>query len=163
MDMWDMYRSPSKGWFKDSIAKLHPKVILGPGFLITPEFNQTHSITHVVNCAFDESCPQWFWFKYGDNYECMYASDSHKHNITQWYPQFKKTMDRFLNDPNCKTVYVHCQCGINRSAFLCLMYMCLKFNYSVETSIRIITSQRGCALMNPKFREQTIEYIKNHT
>ncbi len=157
-----MYRIPTKGWFKDPVAKLHPRIILGPGFLLSPQFKETHSITHVVNCAYDESCPQWVRFQLKDKYECINAADSHEHDITDWYPQFKQVMDRFLNDPDCKTIYVHCHCGINRSAFLCLLYLCLKFDYSLETVIKSMTLQRGCTLLNPNFREQVVAYIKNH-
>ena len=160
--IWNKYRRNSKGWQKDDIAKLHPRVILGPAFRLTPAFMQFYNITHVINCAEDDVSPKWFKTKFPANYMCIGAIDATDQNITEHYSTFRETMDDFLGDSECKTVYVHCECGINRSAFLCFLYMCLKFKYPVETAMKAILIQRPCAMTNPSFRKQSLDYIKKH-
>lgn len=53
-------RRNSKGWHKDSPARVHPKILVGAGSSLTPEFAKEHQITHVINCAFDVDCPSWW-------------------------------------------------------------------------------------------------------
>ena len=154
--MWDTFRRNSKGWTSDCTAKVHTRIEFGPHFKI-PEHT-----THVINCAEDTFAPRWFKETYPDNYVCLNAIDSEESNIIEWYPAFEKAMNTFLKDPDCKLVYVHCQCGINRSAFLVLTYMCKKFGYDVEYLVKSITTQRPCAFSNKAFRKQVIEFIKKH-
>jgi hypothetical protein len=40
--------------------------------------------------------------------------------------------------------------------------MCKKLGLTLEEAVRAILIQRPCALTNPSFREQVIEYIKKH-
>lgn len=152
--MWDIFRRNSKGWQNDPPAQLHPRIMFG-----CKKIPLTPTITHVINCASDEMSPMWFKSRYPDKYVCLDAIDSVYVNITQWYPIFEETMNNFLSDPTCKTIYIHCECGVNRSGFLTLIYMCKKFGMPLETTIKNILSQRPCALTNPEFRKQVIEYI----
>lgn len=160
--LWDRYRRNTKGWKHDGLAKLHTKIVFGPGMAVTPENFKKYNISHVVNCGFDVDSPQWFRNETPDKYAVVYAVDSEDADITEWYPVFQAYMNTFLSDKKCTGVYVHCQAGINRSAFLCLLYMCMKFKYSMEVCIRAILLQRPCALQNAKFREQVTDYIKKH-
>jgi protein-tyrosine phosphatase len=136
--------------------------VFGPGIGVTPENFKNYNISHVVNCGFDVDSPQWFRDQNPEKYAVVYAVDSEDSDITGWYPVFQTYMNKFLADKKCTGVYVHCQAGINRSAFLCLLYMCMKFKYSMDVCIRAILLQRPCALQNAKFREQVTEYIKKH-
>ncbi len=154
------YRRFSLGWERDRIAKVHPCIMFGPGKTLTSEFAIKNNITHVINCAFDEHCPSWFKNSNADKYLCLNAVDNVQSNILQWYPLFESTMDKYLKDPTSKTIYVHCQCGINRSGFLVLIYICKKFKYSFEIAVKTILSQRPCALTNPSYMEQSKRYIK---
>ena len=104
-----------------------------------------------MNCAAEEDCPVDMP---SDRYACLNAVDSLDAFILRWYPEFEAAMQRFLQDPECKTVYVHCQCGINRSGFLCVAYACKKFGYPYNDVIHSILKQRPCALTNPQYRSQ---------
>jgi len=160
VDQYLGYRRLSKGWQSDPIARLHPCILFGPGKALTREFVQKKNITHVVNCAFDENSPEWFRKEFPDNYHCLNAVDNEKVNILQWYTEFESIMDKYLRATDSKVVYVHCQCGMNRSGFLLLTYMCNRFKYSVEGMIKEILIQRPCALANPVFMKQVIQYFK---
>jgi hypothetical protein len=148
----------SKGWQIDSPAKIHPKIIFGAGIHLTPTFVLKQNITHVINCAYDEHSPFWFRRDNPDKYVCLQAIDSDASNITFWYPKFEETLSKFLQQEN-SIVFVHCQCGINRSAFLTLMYVCDVFNYAIGIAERSIIRQRPCALTNSAFRKQVYDAI----
>jgi len=155
--MWDKYRRNSRGWLKDPPAIIHPKIWFGKA-----EVPYDDQITHIINCAEPQFTSKFFSAYYPENTICLNAQDNANEDITKYYPEFEETMNRFLNDPTCKIVYVHCECGINRSGFLILIYMCLKLSLTLEESVKAITIQRPCALTNPAFRKQVIEYIKKH-
>jgi protein-tyrosine phosphatase len=164
MDYFAAYQKFSIGWKHDPPARIYTNILFGPGHYLTPEFVIKHSITHVINCAFEEHSPFWFRRDSPSKYKCIQAEDSEYVDITSWFPIFETYMNTFLQEPNVKTVYVHCQCGINRSGFLCLLYACKKFKYSFDQSAKNILIQRPCALVNPTFKRQCKEYIKNlHT
>jgi len=136
--------------------------MFGPGMYLSPGFVKLHNITHVINCAFDKDSPTWFRQKYPSNYACLEALDSEKEDIRKWYPLFETKLNEFLRDPESKNIYIHCQCGINRSGFLALLFVCKKFNYSFKLASESILKQRPCALTNSSYKHQVIEYIKNH-
>ena len=161
MDYFDKYRKFSKGWRDDPPAKIYTNILFGPGHHLTPEFRNKHSITHVINCAFDEYSPIWFRNEFPNNYYCIQAEDSEHVDITKWFPEFEHCMNDFLQQPDVKTIYVHCQCGINRSAFLCLVYACKKFKYTFDEAAKNILLQRPCALSNQLFKRQCRYYIEN--
>jgi hypothetical protein len=155
------YRRRSKGWQNDSPAYIHPRILFGSGIALDEEFVQKHEITHVINCAFDEDSPKWFRQKYPKRYVSLEALDELTSNIFRWYPEFESTMQAFLSDPTSKTIYVHCQCGINRSGFLCLAYACKKLKFEYNEVVKSILTQRPCALTNPVYRQQVqAEYDK---
>jgi hypothetical protein len=155
--MWDNYRRNSKGWQKDPPAIIHPRIWFGSANI---PFNP--NITHIINCAEDDFTSGFFRIYFPDNCVCLDARDNLNENITKYYPLFEQTMNRFLSDPECRIVYVHCECGINRSGFLVLIYMCRKFGLTIEEAVKAITIQRPCALTNPSFKKQVVEYIKKH-
>lgn len=156
-----VYRRASKGWQIDSPAKVHPAILFGSGKDLTPDFVKKHNITHVINCAFNDDSPKWFRENFSINYFCIEAEDSTELDIRQWFSLFELTMDKYLKHPDSKVVYVHCQCGINRSGFLTLMYICKHFGYTFEGSVKNILMQRPCALTNSSYFKQSRDYIKN--
>jgi len=158
---WFSFRRRSKGWQNDPPAKLHTNIMFGPGMYLTPGFVKHHNITHVINCAFDKDSPFWFREKNPEKYMCLEALDSHEEDIRKWYPKFEETINGYLRDSNLGNIYIHCQCGINRSGFLALLFVCKKFNYSFKLATDSILKQRPCALTNSTYKEQVIEYIKN--
>lgn len=151
-------RTRSRGWEYDPITIPFPRIILGDAFRLNEDFAKTYRITHVVNCASPA-------FKKLDlpseRYECIDAIDSYTVNIFDWYPKFKETMDRFLRDPKCLNVYVHCQAGINRSAFLTIAYIVKTFRVPLDRCIEKLVRQRPCALSNDVFLKQLVDFCKD--
>lgn len=158
--MWDQYIRNSKGWRNDPIAQVHPRIYLGSRDQVEILTFNNNSITHAINCA--EECWNSKWFLYGfpDRYECIGAADTLEFNITSVYPKFEEAMNRFLADPEARNIFVHCQCGINRSAFLLLIYLCRKFHYKIDDAVKCIAQQRPCCFRNTAFRQQVMDYIK---
>ena len=149
----DYLRQPP-AWF-------HTRILVGPGSILTPRFVSNNHITHVINCAFDEDSPDWFRLRYLERYVCMEAFDSPIHNILTWYPKFEAYMKTFLRESS-GVVYVHCQAGMNRSAFLALTYVCKHFSMNPEDMIPILRRQRPCMFQNVVYRNQVKDFINGH-
>jgi len=162
MDPFLQYRRNSKGFLRDSPARLHPCIMFGPGVFLSDKFIERNKITHVLNCASDGDVPSFVPTRLQSNYAVIHAVDSPLVNITSWFPIFTIHMDRFLQDPACTMVYVNCQAGMNRSGFLTVLYACIKFKYKFDDACRAVMLQRPCALMNPVFYTQVQAYIKKH-
>jgi len=162
MDPFLAYRRNSKGFLRDPPARLHPCVMFGPGVFLSSDFIQKNNITHVLNCAGAGDVPSFVATHFGNRYAILNAIDSPLVDITNWFPEYTVHMDRFLQDPACKMVYVNCQAGMNRSGFLTVLYSCMKFKYKFEDACRAVILQRPCALMNPVFYKQVRDYIKKH-
>jgi hypothetical protein len=159
MDDLVSYRRRSRGWEKDGPAYVHPRILFGSGLMLTPAFTQKHSITHVINCAYDPDSPEWFKLSNPTKYKCLEAEDSITANIFNWYSKFEHTMNLFINDPSCKTIYIHCQCGINRSGYLTLVYACKKLKFDFKNTFKSILQQRPCAFTNPAYRKQVEDHF----
>jgi hypothetical protein len=160
MDPFAKYRKNSRGPAVDPPARVHPKIMFGPGFYLTNQFITRHKITHVINCADDSVVPSSVRQYLGNNYVSLNAIDSFDVNITDWYPEFEYSMNQFLRDSDSEVVYVNCHMGMNRSGFLTTLYACMKFGYPYEAITKAILLQRPCSLMNPIFHEQVQTYIK---
>ena len=159
MDQFASYRRRSIGWTRDPPAYIHPRIMFGAGgSVLNPEFVGKYSITHVINCAFEDDSPAWFKTKFPNKYECLNALDSVDANILFWYPEFEKVLREFLSEEGSKTIYIHCQCGINRSGFLSLLFACIRLKYDFNEVVKSILTQRPCALTNPSYLKQVKEY-----
>jgi hypothetical protein len=159
-DVFIDYRRNSKGCFKDEPAKVHPNIMFGHGSYLDLFTINQHQITHVLNCAKQDSCPKHIIETYDGKYACIEAEDGLDVCILDWYPLFRDTLSKFLKDPTCNVVYVHCRAGMNRSGFLTALYLCEKFQYNYESLCKSILVQRPCALENMAFHKQVQEYIK---
>lgn len=148
--MPDYLRQPP-AWF-------HTRILVGAGSFLRPSFVHRHKITHVINCAFQEDSPLWFREVNPNRYACLEATDTIESNLYTWFPKFEETMHRFLREGN-GTVYVHCQAGINRSAFLTLLYVIKNFNIDPVAAVESTRKQRPCMFTNPAFRRQVEEFI----
>ena len=160
--LWSKYRRNSKGWRLDPLAKVHPRIIVGSADSADRITFSKYNITHVINCAEEFASPKWFKNDFPDRIVCINAIDIETEDITKWYSLFELSMNKFLANPDCNVIYVHCECGINRSAFLTLIYICLKFGYKIETVTKSMLIQRPCMFTNPQFQKQVVEYIKKH-
>jgi len=130
------------------------------GEQLTPRFALNNNITHVINCAFDEDSPEWFRQSNPERYYCLKAVDSLEVDITDKFAEFEEVLNKFIQDTDSKMIYVHCQCGINRSGFLSLLYGCKKFGYSYDDMVKTILKQRPCALTNPTFKYNCFQFVK---
>lgn len=162
VDRWLGYRINSRGWKLDQPATVHPSMMFGAGFTLTPQFALKNKITHVINCAYDEDSPAWFRTVHPDKYVSLKANDNLEENIVSKFSEFETWMNKFFQDSSCKIIYVHCQCGINRSGYLTLLYIIKKFGYEYDGAVRAILRQRPCALTNPSFEKQVINYIRSN-
>jgi hypothetical protein len=154
MDEWSGYRRKSVGWMNDPPAFIHPRIMFGPGLYLDPAFVEKHRITHVMNCAGPEDSPSWFREKHPMKYIMLGAPDSIHANILEWYPVFEHGIRQFIAESGSKTIYIHCQCGINRSGFLAVLYACKRLGYAYADVINSVLTQRPCALTNPTYKRQ---------
>ena len=136
----------------------HTRILVGPGAILTPRFAVERGITHVINCAYPEDSPEWFRRQYPHRYACMEAPDSLHANILEWFPMFEAVMHSFLRD-GMGTVYVHCQAGVNRSAYLALTYVCKNFHMDLDGLFATVKRHRPCMFQNPIYRNQVREFI----
>ena len=150
-------RRASRGDLNDPVTTPIPRIIVGDGARLTPAFVAQWKITHVINCAEDEMCPLK---PAQDKYVCINALDSPYASIFQWYPAFKEAMDNFLRDPTCENVYIHCQCGINRSVFLTLAYLADAYRIPVVPCALHMIRQRPCIMTNRSYLKQVMSFAK---
>jgi hypothetical protein len=140
-------------------AFAYPRILIGAGAQLTPNFIKTYRITHVINCAYNEASPAWFRSSFPSRYACIDALDSEKVNILKWYPEFEKTLHTFLNDGD-GVVFVHCQMGMNRSAYLAIAYVCKRFHLDLDMVVKNVRAQRPCVCQNKAFMEQVSVFTR---
>ena len=146
-----IYMTQPPAWF-------YSRILVGAGEMLTPAFCNKYNITHVINCAFPVDSPRWWRERFASRYACMSAFDTAAHNILDWYPKFEQTLTDFLRQGD-GTVFVHCQCGINRSAFLALTYVTTHFGLDYAKTYDALKKQRPCMFSNGVFRKQTEEFV----
>jgi len=147
-----VYLQQPPAWF-------YPRILVGAGDMLSQSFLRKYNITHVINCAFPEDSPVWFKNTFPDRYVCLSAHDTSQSNILDWYPIFEERLTSFLRAPGSGTIFVHCQCGINRSAFLSLTYVTKHYGLPYETTYAALKRQRPCMFTNSVFRKQTEEFV----
>jgi protein-tyrosine phosphatase len=146
----DYLRCPA-AWF-------YPRILVGPGCFLTQRFAAEQNITHVINCADDAACPEWFSERYPEKYVCLDGIDSIYVNILDWYPKFEAKLHEFLR-AGTGVVYVHCQAGMNRSGSLALAYVCKNFHLPFDEVVVAVRKQRPVLLQNLVFMNQVKEFI----
>lgn len=147
-------------YLRQAPAWFYSRVLVGAGAMLTPAFVRKYGITHVINCAGPEDSPAWFRTSYPTNYVCLDAQDSLFTNILQWFPRFEACLHAFLRH-GTGTVFVHCQAGMNRSAFLALAYVCKNFGIPFDDAFTSAKKQRPIMFQNPAFRAQVENFIRN--
>ena len=150
---------PVPDYLRQPPAYFHTRILVGPGAYLTPKFAYERGISHVINCAFPGDSPEWFQLRYPHQYTCLSAPDTLKHRILDWYPAFEQAMFSYLRSPGGGVVYVHCQAGMNRSAFLALTYVCHRFHMDGETMIESFQRQRPCMFQNSVYRGQVLNFL----
>ena len=156
-------RSRSLGFMRDPLANPFDRLWIGDGYRLTPELARIHDITHVINCADDSACPPAMKERFLQNYTCLDAVDALNVNIFVWYPLFKQTLDKYLQDPTCKGVYIHCQAGMNRSATLAAAYVIKTYRVQFIPLMQRMIQERPCIMTNPSFQAQLVAFVKKMT
>jgi|LauGreDrversion4_2_1035121.scaffolds.fasta_scaffold246696_2 hypothetical protein len=152
-------RHRSRGFLYDPIAAPFPRIFLGAGHQLSPRVARSLQVTHVLNCADDTAAPPWV--RNALKYKALNAIDSPEVRLFDtWYPDFKRTMDAYLRDPTCQSVYVHCHAGINRSAFLLAAYLVHTFGVPPLRCVRAMVLQRPCIMQNESFLKQFVDFVK---
>jgi protein-tyrosine phosphatase len=151
-------RPRSRGPFQDPNANPFSRIIVADANRLNNTFMDVFRITHVINCA----GPSNYRNKRSDDkYVCINAEDSiHVNLFDSWYAEFKEAMDRFLRDPTCINIYVHCQAGMNRSAFLTVAYIVKTFGVPLDRCVEKMVRQRPCVMTNPAFLNQLKDFVK---
>ena len=149
---------PVPEYIRQPPVYFHMRILVGSGMHLTPRLATARGITHVINCAYDEDSPVWFRTAYPSRYVCLNAHDTPYHNILDWFPMFERTMHAFLRE-GLGTVFVHCQAGINRSAFLSLAYVCKNFQMEPTQLMAVVKKQRPCMFQNSIYSNQVREFI----
>lgn len=150
----DFLRQPP-AWFSS-------RILVGPGARLSPNFVRENRISHVINCAQDEFCPDWWKRTHPGRYVVINAIDSLQHNILDWYPMFEDALRGFLREGSVHgVVYVHCHAGMNRSASLALAYVCKNYALPIEPVVTAVRRQRPCILQNPVFMTQVKAFIED--
>lgn len=123
--------------------------------MLTPGFIEMHSITHVLNCAFDEAAPAWIKQKLG--YGCLYMEDAPDVVVEDYLRLAEVVLDAWLRDPKCKTVFIHCQAGVNRSASIAAGYVARKMRIPIREVMEKMLRQRPCVFHNASFVQQLLK------
>lgn len=162
MEEWiyHLHRRRSVGWRNDPPAKIYTNIMFASAEHFTPHFALKNNITHVINCALPEDSLEWFRESNPEKYHCIGAIDSLDADITEKFTEFEDVMNNFIRQSDSGMIFVHCQCGINRSGFLCLLYGCKKFGYLYDDMVKMILNQRPCALTNISFKYQCFNFVK---
>jgi len=144
----------------DPPANVFPNLIVADGSRLTSEFVAKYNITHVINCARDEMSPAWFRALHPQKYVAIGAEDSPLANIMLWYPRFEEYVNKFLAESD-GNIFVHCQCGINRSPILACIYESKKLKKNFMGVTDRVIRQRPCAFTNFTYLKQANNYIKS--
>ena len=145
-------------YLRQAPAWFYSRILVGAGPMLTPSFVRKYNITHVINCADEDACPSWFRNTNPDRYKCLNAVDSPFVNILSWYPLFESTLHSFLKEGR-GTIFIHCQCGINRSGFLTLAYVAKNFGLPLQYLMESTKRQRPILFQNSAFMGQVEEFI----
>jgi hypothetical protein len=145
-------------YMKQPAAWFHARILVGAGAMLTPSFCARNGVTHVINCAFDDDSPSWFRERNPNSYAVMCAHDTYRHRILDWYVLFEEAMHSFLRQ-GTGTVFVHCQAGMNRSAFLALTYVAKNFHIRLDDLVPSVKRQRPCMFSNQVYMNQVKEFI----
>ena len=152
--------TPRPEYMRQPPVWFYPRILVGAGEMLTPSFVRIHNITHVINCADEAQSPNWFKHAFPERYFCVNAIDSVQANLLAWYPAFETMLCNFLQSGD-GNVFVHCQCGINRSAFLALTYVCRNFGLDFKSVYVGTKHHRPCMYTNEVFRGQVETFIND--
>jgi dual specificity MAP kinase phosphatase len=116
----------------------------------------SQGITGVVNCAARDTLTTREYYPTEWKYSEYDASDDPDYNILDEHlDDFVKFMDECRGEK--RRVLVHCVAGINRSATLCIAYLVIRENMTLEAAIRHCFGARPIILTNSSFVMQLIE------
>jgi protein-tyrosine phosphatase len=116
-------------------------------YLTKMEF--THVVTAILGV--DAMFPDTF------TYLNLPLRDLRQENIYQVFEKSSEFIKNALKNENGK-VYVHCVCGVSRSATLIAAYLIKEYGFSTDQAVEYMQSKRGCVAPNSGFRDQLKRY-----
>ncbi len=108
----------------------------------------THIVTAIMGV--DAMFPTDF------NYKTVNVCDHTQASIHTYFDESADFIHQALQDGG--RVYVHCMCGISRSATLICAYLIKYLNYTDETAIELLKQARNITNPNEGFRQQLKVY-----
>lgn len=122
---------------------------------ISTAYNGEHlrnelGITHVIGCVLGLDPPQL------DNlhYKMFPVRDIEAQNMIQYFDEANAYIDTVLAENDENKIYLHCICGVSRSATLLGAYLMHKMDWDAKTAIQFIQSKRPMVNPNDGFRQQ---------
>lgn len=142
-------------------AWFFPRILVGSGAMLTRRFADTMNITHVINCADMNATPLWFRMFRSEHIAVLNARDSTNAHLDEWYSFFEYILLQYLRSPGSQTIFIHCQCGINRAPSLSALYVMKNYNISWNQLRESVLRQRPCMFTNHSFRNQLETFSQN--
>lgn len=114
---------------------------------------KSNGITRVISVI------EGFVPPYPNDFEYLVINAIDNHNSNLIY-NFEIT-NRFINDAfeNCEKVLVHCMAGRSRSATIVAAYMIDTFGINVDTTLKLIKTQRPIVEPNLNYKRQLRDYF----
>jgi hypothetical protein len=105
-------------------------------------------ITHIVTIVsgIDPIYPDNF------TYKIVHICDNSRTQIYDHFDQCVEFIDTAIRDGG--KVYVHCMCGVSRSATIVAAYLIKIHKYNDEKAIQLLKDSRACINPNEGFRQQ---------
>ena len=155
MEEWiEAYHRRSRGFYSDPPALAMPRIIVASVYSLTPGFLELNSVTHILNCAYDDIVAPSIKQKY--TYACLHMDDHPSVVLKDYLCLATTILDAWLRDPKCKNVVIHCQAGINRSASIAAGYASTKLRIPAKEVMNNMLRQRPCMFTNEGFVQQLL-------
>lgn len=117
---------------------------------------KTLGVTHVITAILGVSPP----FPKEFTYLNIPVMDVETEDITPYLRNATEFIDKALHQGG--KVFVHCMCGVSRSATVVAAWLMTRKHWNVDDTIREMRSRRGCINPNRGFREQLEKFAKDY-
>lgn len=135
--------------------KIITNLYLGGSYLPSkhPHLLVESGITHIVNLANELTIKQYDLLTY-----LIIDIDDVDISLTKLQDKFTK-IHQFIDDGIKEgKVYVHCNCGVSRSATIVISYLMGKLNYSLYDAFKLVKNARNIIQPNLELMKVLIEY-----
>lgn len=144
-------------WYSTTpnIDKITDRIYLGD---IATAFNkdelQKRGITHIISCILGVNPV----FETDFEYKNIHLRDIPSENIDVYFNECNAYLDQIFEEDENNKVFIHCICGVSRSATILTAYLMRKNNWSRDETIEYLQSKRSVVDPNDGFRKQLSIY-----